>query len=115
VKGVIMDGVTILAENAIYELSKIQLMIIVGLFALGIVCMIIGGIHSDSALLCIIVSMIMIFAAIIYAIVMEPKTFVEYEYKVTVDETVRFNEFQEQYEVIDQEGQIYTVVERDQE
>lgn len=112
-----MDGVTILAENAVYELSKIQLMIIFGLFVLSVLCLISTTVprHCDSVIWLTIVSIAMLFAAVVCAIVMEPKTFVEYEYKVTVDETVSFNEFREQYEVIAQEGQIYTVVERDQE
>ena len=35
------------------------------------------------------------------------------EYKVTIDETVSFVEFNEKYEVIDQEGEIYTIRERE--
>ena len=113
-----MDGVTILAENAVYELSTIQLMIIFVLFVSSILCLITTTTvprHCDSVIWLIIVSIAIFLAAIVCVIVMEPKTFVEYEYKVTVDETVSFNEFQEQYEVIHQEGQIYTVVEKDQE
>ena len=35
------------------------------------------------------------------------------EYKVTVSDEVSMNEFLERYEIIDQEGKIYTVVERE--
>lgn len=40
---------------------------------------------------------------------------VEYEtqYKVTIDDSVSMNDFNEKYEVIDQEGKIYTVRERE--
>lgn len=34
------------------------------------------------------------------------------EYKVIIDDSVKYNEFIEKYEVIDQEGDIYTVRER---
>ena len=34
------------------------------------------------------------------------------EYKVTIDDSVSYVEFMERYEVIDQEGEIYTVRER---
>ena len=36
----------------------------------------------------------------------------ETQYKVTISDEVNFNEFTEQYEIIDQEGKIYTVRER---
>lgn len=35
------------------------------------------------------------------------------QYKVTIDESVSMLEFNEKYEILDQEGRIYTVVERD--
>lgn len=34
------------------------------------------------------------------------------EYKVTIDDSVKYVEFTEKYEVIDQEGEIYTVREK---
>ena len=36
----------------------------------------------------------------------------ETQYKVTIDETVSMTEFNEKYEVLEQEGKIYTVRER---
>ena len=40
---------------------------------------------------------------------------VEYEthYKVTIDDSVSMNEFLDKYEILDQEGKIYTVKERE--
>lgn len=35
------------------------------------------------------------------------------EYKVTIDESVSMTEFMDKYEIIDQEGKIYTVKEKD--
>ena len=37
----------------------------------------------------------------------------EYEYKVTISDKVSMNDFLEKYEIIDQEGKIFTVKERD--
>ena len=34
------------------------------------------------------------------------------QYKVTIDETVSFVEFHKKYEIIDQEGEIYTIQEK---
>lgn len=42
-------------------------------------------------------------------------TFSHYEYKVLIDDSVPLNEFNEKYEILDQEGQIYTVIEREVE
>lgn len=37
----------------------------------------------------------------------------EYHYKVTIDDSVSMNEFLDKYEILDQEGKIYTVRERE--
>ena len=37
------------------------------------------------------------------------------EYKVTIDETVPLNEFYGRYEIVDQEGLIFTIKERNEE
>lgn len=37
----------------------------------------------------------------------------EYHYKVTIDDSVSMNDFLDKYEIIDQEGKIYTVKERE--
>lgn len=41
---------------------------------------------------------------------------IEYkEYKVTIDNEVSFKEFNERYEIINQEGEIYTIIEKNNE
>ena len=37
----------------------------------------------------------------------------KYEYKVTIDDSVSMNEFQEKYEIIEVEGKIYTIKEKE--
>ena len=42
------------------------------------------------------------------------KVYSHEEYKVIIDDSVSLNDFYEKYEVIGQEGEIYTVIEREQ-
>lgn len=41
------------------------------------------------------------------------KEYSHIEYKVTIDDSVSMNEFLDKYEILDQEGKIYTVKERE--
>ena len=43
----------------------------------------------------------------------ETDTIDHIEYKVTIDDSVSMNEFLDKYEILDQEGKIYTVKERE--
>ena len=43
----------------------------------------------------------------------ESDTIDHIEYKVTIDDSVSMNEFLDKYEILDQEGKIYTVKERE--
>lgn len=59
----------------------------------------------------------MAFIGVIFGIVVgagagEPKEY-ETQYKVTISDEVNFNEFVEKYEVIEQDGKIYTVREKE--
>ena len=42
------------------------------------------------------------------------KAYSHIEYKVTIDDSVSMNEFLDKYEILDQEGKIYTVKEKEQ-
>ena len=55
---------------------------------------------------------IFIFAAV--AVMTAKPTTYETHYKVTIDDSVSMNEFLDKYEIIDQEGKIYTVKEKEQ-
>ena len=46
--------------------------------------------------------------------VCETPTTYETHYKVTIDDSVSMNEFLDKYEIIDQEGKIYTVKEKEE-
>lgn len=51
------------------------------------------------------------FAAILSPLFATPKTY-KNQYKVTISDEVSMNDFLEKYEIIDQEGKIYTIREK---
>ena len=53
------------------------------------------------------------FGVLIGRVIFAQPTGYETHYKVTIDDSVSMNEFNEKYEIIDQEGKIYTVKERE--
>ena len=55
------------------------------------------------------------FGAMVGDVMLHTPTAYETQYKVTVSDEVPINEFLEKYEIIEQEGKIYTIRERNQE
>lgn len=55
---------------------------------------------------------ISLFITILVGAMTASPTAYETQYKVTIDDSVSMNEFNEKYEVISQEGKIYTIRER---
>ena len=53
-----------------------------------------------------------VFCSNLFGSVCAESTTYETQYKVTISDEVSMNEFLEKYEIIDQEGKIYTVIER---
>ena len=49
----------------------------------------------------------------LWGTICETTTTYEIHYKVTIDDSVSMNEFLDKYEILDQEGKIYTVKERE--
>ena len=118
-----MNGVEILTSNEVavaYEkFNWSNFWIAIGLIAaIAIVAGIITGVCSYDCVIGIMVSIVVfiVFTVIIGMLVggltVEP---IEYEtqYKVTIDDSVSMNEFLDKYEIIDQDGKIYTVRERE--
>lgn len=58
-------------------------------------------------------AIVFLVATLIAVVVAKPATN-ETHYKVTISDEVSMNEFLEQYEIIDQEGKIYTIKEREE-
>lgn len=118
-----MNGVEILSQETIYETTFPWWLILVfagvGLI-IGIIVAIVSYINYnmfDPANFATIF-MITILGAwfgFLATILLEYETdTIEHiEYKVTIDDSVSINEFLDKYEIIDQEGKIYTVKERE--
>ena len=119
-----MTGVEILnvTEHAIMERAWSWPMcfgLFIGIFGLCFLLGLIQGISDDEILIGVMTGLIvgLIFALILSpiftAIFAEKEVGKEYHYKVTIDDSVSMNEFLNKYEILDQEGKIYTVKERE--
>ena len=112
-----LEGIKVLSENYAHILpTGWWISLLVGLFGsvIGIVGIIIacdehslGGIIFTS--FCSLICLSLIGICIYYYTNKAPTTY----YKVTIDDTVNFKEFNDRYEIKDQEGEIYTIVERE--
>lgn len=56
---------------------------------------------------------VLLVTTLIATVFSKPETY-ETHYKVTISDEVSMNEFLEQYEIVDQEGKIYTIKEREE-
>ena len=118
-----MNGVEILSQETIYETAFPWWLILVfagvGL-VIGIIVAIVSYIDYkmfDPANFATIF-MITVLGAWLGTLGMilleyETNTINHIEYKVTIDDSVSMNEFLDKYEILDQEGKIYTVKERE--
>lgn len=111
-----MNGVEILSSETIYSpiLPEYWLGIGLGCALLLIVAM--GFCFANERIIlgyiCMILSFSFVFVGFLSGICR--KTDIDHiEYKVTVDDSVSMNEFLNKYEILEQEGKIYTVKERE--
>ena len=113
-----MEGVRILAETAVYTYS--DTFFVIGLLGIifGLSLLISFGIiwieFKESwcgigALVGLIILTCGVTCANMYA---SSRTFSHTEYKVIVEDGVVFNQFFSHYEILEQEGEIYTVKEK---
>lgn len=116
-----MTGVEILAVKEVVAATAFcwpAFWIALGVFLIGMIVLGLYLNHTEHAgtgfvIFCIIIGLIAgaIVGAMGGSLLAKPTDY-ENEYKVTIDDTVSMNEFLEQYEIIDQEGKIYTVREK---
>ncbi len=114
-----MNGITILYQEPIYKIICVNENIL-NLLAYIFVIMIAGAIISTicfelkGLIYCAILSCATI---LVMGILDSYSTTTEeldhYEYKVTIDDSVPMKEFLSKYEIINQEGEIFTIVERE--
>ena len=114
-----MEGINVLYQEAIYKTICVNdsiiniLSILFIAMALGAlisaVCMSVTGTITFSVLGVIIVFSLGFLDS--YSATTEELD--HYEYKVTIDDSVLMKEFLSKYEIINQEGEIFTIVERE--
>ena len=81
---------------------------------LGVVPVIKGECEWWLILICLFIGVIGgSMMGILFGSVCETPIAYETHYKVTIDDSVSMNEFLDKYEILDQEGKIYTVKERE--
>ena len=117
-----MNGVDILSSETIYETEVFWWLIplfagiglLIGL-ALSVKQWIDYGFDGDYIMATIALTIACAFVGFLGAGISEHETDTvdHIEYKVTIDDSVSMNEFLDKYEILDQEGKIYTVKERE--
>lgn len=110
-----LEGIRVLSESTV-DLSKGGIaMIILGCVGLiTFVMLLILAIRDENppvGILAIIAGILMVFLIIVGISDYRKGTLTKY--KVTIDDTVDFKEFNDRYEIKDQDGEIYTIVERE--
>lgn len=112
-----MNGVEIL--NTIYEYESVISPVWAAILCvLGLVIGVIGviTIDSDTAQRVLFTLEGFVIIGIIVCIIgvfVQTDKVIDIEYKVTIDDSVSMNDFLDKYEILDQEGKIYTVKERE--
>ena len=110
-----IDGITILAQETVIPstIDIVAVFVFAGLFLiLGVISLIICIINRETV--ATIISIVILLSALILGVVgssvasQEPYT----RYKVLIDQNVPWSTFYSNYEIIDQEGQIYTIKEK---
>ena len=111
-----MDGITILSEQIFY--SNLFPSWFIGLSLIGFaisLALIVIGTTKDKFKIAILGSTVFLvsFALGIITSNIKSKEIDYIEYKVTIDDSISMNEFLDKYEILDQEGKIYTVKEKE--
>ena len=110
-----MEGVEILATGTMGIGSTVNwgLIVIIGLVAGGIIGITVGF-GSQSIFVGLGIGILVFLAAAsLTAIATEKPAYIIPIYKVVIKDSVSMNEFSERYEIINQEGKIYTIKERE--
>lgn len=120
----VIEGVTVLNEIVIYKdvpaiISILTIIAIVGgALIIGMALADLGLGDNIGFFIKLIIGIVLIILGIIglvyiNKIIKQPTG--DYEYQVSIDDTVVMSEFYENYEVIDVQGKIYTIREKDGE
>ena len=118
-----MNGIEILSTAEMVAATACNATAVgIGVIATIVVMAIIGVFvawYQDDAMYVVLFLLFsLVFSALTAVMIAETTSYpTEYEthYKVTIDDNVSMNEFNEKYEIINQEGKIYTIRERKQQ
>ena len=111
-----MEGIEILNATSIYNTLLPEWTIVIGVMLIFVfaimatVCICID--RYGWMILCVVLTIVTI-VAIAFGSNANKNSIHHMEYKVTINDSVKMNDFFEQYEIIDQEGKIYTVREKE--
>ena len=114
-----MNGITILYQEPIYKIIYVNeniLNLLTYIFIVIIFGAIISAIYFElkGLIICVILGCATLFAmGILDSYSTTTEEIEGYEYKVTIDDSVPMKEFLSKYEIINQEGEIFTIVERE--
>ena len=112
-----MTGIEILSSEIIYNTILPDWCIFIGV-ALMAILLPMGIALSENrreiiGILCVVVAIGTLIASIALSETEDKNDISHIEYKVTIDDSVSMNEFLDKYEILDQEGKIYTVKEKE--
>lgn len=118
-----MSGIEILTSNEVvvaYEkFNWSNFWIAIAVFAFGalIVGLLVGFYNRDGVIGVLAFSVMLIMGGLTFGPLIgfktgEPTKY-ETQYKITIDDSVSMTEFLDKYEIVDQDGKIYTVKERE--
>ena len=119
-----MNGVEILSAQEAVAATAFNwsvFWISVGVFLVGMIALAIYMIYDNgrgmdwsTLIFCIVVGLVGgCLVGFLFGILFDEPIEYETHYKVTIDDSVSMNEFLDKYEILDQEGKIYTVRERE--
>ena len=111
-----MTGVEILSTETIYNTILPEYFLGIGLgFGFVFVIVMAACFASDRIILGLICIALALGSGVVGSLggTLSKTDINHIEYKVTIDDSVSMNEFLDKYEIIDQEGKIYTVQERE--
>jgi uncharacterized membrane-anchored protein YitT (DUF2179 family) len=111
-----MEGIEILSSEIIYNTILPEWCLALGLCLAITFVIVTTWAFLEAKYNLALLFLIMIVVSIVIACLgdTKSKTYISHiEYKVTIDNSVLMNEFLDKYEILDQEGKIYTITEKE--
>lgn len=110
-----MAGVEILSSEAIYNTILPEYWLALGLLCAMVFIIVMAACFANDRIILGFVCLILAFGMGVVSSLggtPSPNNISHIEYKVTIDDSVAMNEFLNKYEILDQDGKIFTVKEK---